>query len=108
MIFVRISKEKLQFTGIIADAELYQQCVNDPVSVIRQLLLYSYFYPFNQINVTALAVKVKNYYLGETMPTDMGTVSIIINLICMTNIMLQFSKNKLHRNIEELFTNHIQ
>ncbi|XP_076248285.1 juvenile hormone esterase-like [Calliopsis andreniformis] len=55
-----------------ADEELYQQAVTQPVEFIERLLVH--YPPLSGKNVTELAIKAKNFYLGKRLPTDRNII----------------------------------
>lgn len=60
------------------DEKFYNLCVEKPVDVIKELL--QNYLPLKGENLTAVAIKVKNFYLGEKLSEDKDTVSIICKM----------------------------
>ena len=80
------------------DEKFYKQCVENPVQVIKELL--KNYLPMKEENVTILAVKVKNFYLGEKLSEDKETV-IYDYMLLMTDFMYMYPEWQLLEYVQQ-------
>lgn len=52
--------------NMLTVTNVYEQCRNDPVGVIERFL--HYYTPLDGMNVTEIAIKAKNFYIGKETP----------------------------------------
>lgn len=52
--------------NLVKQPKLYELCRKDPVAVIKRFL--EYYPPLDGMNLTDIAIKVKNHYLGTVVP----------------------------------------
>ncbi|XP_076663588.1 uncharacterized protein LOC143366404 [Andrena cerasifolii] len=80
------------------DENFYNLCVEKPVDVIKELL--QNYLPLKEENVTALAIKVKNFYLGEKLPEDKDLV-IYDYMLFMTDFMYMYPEWQLLEYVQQ-------
>ena len=80
------------------DEKFYNLCVEKPVDVIKELL--QTYLPLKDENVTALAIKVKNFYLGEKLPEDKDTV-IYDYMLILTDFMYMYPEWQLLEYVQQ-------
>ncbi|XP_076279075.1 uncharacterized protein LOC143208489 [Lasioglossum baleicum] len=67
LIFGNVKDEGTYFAEkMMKSPKLYDRCLKDPVAVIIRLL--KYYSPLDGMNVTDIAVKAKNFYIGTGVP----------------------------------------
>ena len=80
------------------DEKFYDLCVEKPVDVIKELL--QTYLPLKGKNVTDLAIKVKNFYLGEKLPKDKDTV-IYDYMLILTDFMYIYPEWQLIEYVQQ-------